>query len=98
MIADGASIEGMHWPRAGTAILCRTSEREIRQKTIYEGEDMKPSTEDQIKGSIHKGIGAVKEKVGQLTHQPDLEVEGQDEQIAGKVQEKVGQIEKVLDK
>jgi uncharacterized protein YjbJ (UPF0337 family) len=35
---------------------------------------------------------------GQLTHNPDLEADGQDEQIGGKVQKKVGQVEKVLEK
>jgi uncharacterized protein YjbJ (UPF0337 family) len=42
--------------------------------------------------------GKVKEKVGQLTSNPDLEAEGQDEKIGGKVQKKIGQVEKVLGK
>ena len=59
---------------------------------------MKPSTTDQIKGKIHELKGVVKEKVGQVTNNPDLEAEGQDEKFAGTVQKKVGQIEKVLEK
>jgi uncharacterized protein YjbJ (UPF0337 family) len=42
--------------------------------------------------------GKAKEKVGELTNDPDLEAEGQAEEIAGKVQEKVGQVKKVLGK
>jgi uncharacterized protein YjbJ (UPF0337 family) len=41
--------------------------------------------------------GKVKENVGKLTNNPDLEVEGQDEKVGGKVQKKVGQVENVLD-
>ena len=40
--------------------------------------------------------GKVKEKAGQVTNNPDLEAEGQDEKIGGKVQKKIGQVEKVL--
>jgi uncharacterized protein YjbJ (UPF0337 family) len=40
--------------------------------------------------------GKVKEKAGQVTNNPELEAEGQDEKIGGKVQKKVGQVEKVL--
>ena len=59
---------------------------------------MKPSTNDGVAGKVHEVNGKVKEKVGQLTHNPDLEDEGQDEKIGGKVQKKVGQVEKVLEK
>jgi uncharacterized protein YjbJ (UPF0337 family) len=40
----------------------------------------------------------VKEKVGEVTNDADLEAEGQAEEVAGKVQEKVGQVKKVLGK
>jgi uncharacterized protein YjbJ (UPF0337 family) len=42
--------------------------------------------------------GEIKKKVGQVTNNPDLEVEGKAEHRAGKVEKKVGQIEKVLEK
>jgi uncharacterized protein YjbJ (UPF0337 family) len=42
--------------------------------------------------------GKIKEKAGQVTNNPDLEVKGKAELIAGKVEKKVGQIEKVLEK
>jgi uncharacterized protein YjbJ (UPF0337 family) len=42
--------------------------------------------------------GKVKEKAGKLTNNPDLEAEGQAEEIAGKVQKKIGQVKKVLGK
>lgn len=59
---------------------------------------MKPSTNDQIKGNFHEVKGKVKEKVGQLTKDPDLTAEGQAEKLAGKVQKKVGQVEQVFEK
>ncbi len=59
---------------------------------------MNPSTKDEMKGKFHEVKGTVKEKVGQVTNNPDLEAEGKAEHIAGKVEKKVGQIEKVLDK
>jgi uncharacterized protein YjbJ (UPF0337 family) len=59
---------------------------------------MKPSTKDQLEGKVHEVKGAVKEKTGQLTNNPDLEADGQAEKVAGTIQKKVGQVEKVLEK
>jgi uncharacterized protein YjbJ (UPF0337 family) len=59
---------------------------------------MKPGLQDEVEGKLHNFKGKVKEKVGKLTNDPDLETEGQAEEIAGKVQEKVGQVKKVLGK
>ena len=59
---------------------------------------MKSSTNDQIKGTFHEMKGKAKEKAGQLTNDPNLTAEGQDEKLAGKVQKKVGQIKKVFEK
>ena len=58
---------------------------------------MKLSTMDQIKGKVHEVKGKFKEKVGQVTNQPDLEAKGQSENLAGKVQKKIGQIEGVFE-
>ena len=57
---------------------------------------MKDSTKNEAKGKIHEVTGAVKEKVGKAANNPELELEGQDEQTAGTVQKKVGQVEKVV--
>jgi uncharacterized protein YjbJ (UPF0337 family) len=62
------------------------------------GNNMKPSTEDEVAGKIHEVKGKIKEKAGQLTNDPDLEVEGRTERAGGKVQKKIGQVEKVLGK
>jgi len=59
---------------------------------------MKPSTENEIAGKVHEIKGTIKQKVGQLTNDPDLEGEGVGEKIAGKVQKKIGQLEKVIEK
>ena len=58
---------------------------------------MKPSTTDQIKGSFHEMKGKAKEKAGQVTNNPSLAAEGENEKLAGKVQKKIGQIEKVFE-
>jgi uncharacterized protein YjbJ (UPF0337 family) len=57
---------------------------------------MKESTKDKAEGTFHEVKGKVKEKVGRVTNDPDLEGEGQGEKIGGKVQKKIGQVEKVL--
>jgi len=59
---------------------------------------MKPSTENQVAGKNHEVKGAIKEKAGKLTNDPDLEDEGTGEKIAGKVQKKIGQVQKVIEK
>ena len=59
---------------------------------------MKPSTTDQVQGKLHEMKGKMKQKVGQVTKNPNLAAQGHDEKLAGKVQEKVGQIEKVFEK
>jgi uncharacterized protein YjbJ (UPF0337 family) len=56
---------------------------------------MKPSTRDEIEGKVHEVKGAVKEKVGQVTNNADLQGEGRDEKVGGKVQQKIGQVERV---
>jgi uncharacterized protein YjbJ (UPF0337 family) len=62
------------------------------------GNQMKPSTENEIAGKVHEVKGTIKEKVGKLTNDPDLEGEGIGEKIAGKVRKKIGQVEKALGK
>ena len=59
---------------------------------------MKPSTENEVAGKVHELKGKIKEKIAQLTNNPDLEDEGTGEKIAGKIQKKIGQIEKVVEK
>jgi uncharacterized protein YjbJ (UPF0337 family) len=58
---------------------------------------MKDSTKDQVKGAAHETKGAIKQKAGQVSGNPKLEAEGQDEKLAGKIQKKIGQIEKVFE-
>ena len=55
-------------------------------------------TKDEIAGKVHETKGAIKERVGRATNNPDLEDEGTTEKIAGKIQKKVGQVEKVIEK
>lgn len=57
---------------------------------------MKQSTKDKAKGKFHEVKGKVKEGVGRMTKNPDLEVEGQGEQVGGKMRKKIGQAEKVV--
>ncbi|MGA2360525.1 MAG: CsbD family protein [Terriglobales bacterium] len=59
---------------------------------------MKPSTENEVAGKMHEVKGKIKEKVGRLTNNPNLEGEGFGENIAGKVQNKIGQVQKVVEK
>ena len=59
---------------------------------------MKDSTKDKVEGAAHEAKGKIKEKVGHAMGKPDLEAEGQDENVAGKIQKKAGDIEKVFEK
>jgi uncharacterized protein YjbJ (UPF0337 family) len=59
---------------------------------------MKDSTKDKVEGKTHEVKGAVKEKIGHATNNPNLEEEGKEEKAGGKVQKKVGDVEKVLEK
>jgi uncharacterized protein YjbJ (UPF0337 family) len=47
---------------------------------------------------MHQVKGNVKETVGKVVGNDDLEAEGKVENLHGKVQEKLGQIEKVVGK
>jgi len=65
---------------------------------VKESSRMKPSTENEIAGKVHEVKGKIKEKLGQLTNDSDLEAEGVGEKIGGKIQKKIGQGKKVLGK
>jgi uncharacterized protein YjbJ (UPF0337 family) len=69
----------------------------LRQQLIKE-QPMKDSTKDKVQGTAHKVKGAVKEKLGRLTNDPNLEDQGTSEKIGGKIQKKIGDIEKVFEK
>lgn len=57
---------------------------------------MDDSTKDQLEGKAHQLTGTVKETIGKVVGNPDLEAEGQTEKVSGKVQTKIGQVESVL--
>ena len=55
------------------------------------------STHDRVEGKVHEVKGAIKEKIGQATNNPDLEDEGTAERVTGTVQRKVGDVKKVFE-
>ena len=57
---------------------------------------MKPSTDDKSKGTIHEVEGAIKQRAGELTNNPDLAANGEVEKNGGKVQHFVGKVEKAV--
>jgi len=59
---------------------------------------MKTSTKDNAEGKMHQVKGKVKEVVGKVTGNRDLEGEGKDENLNGKIQEKIGRLEKIVGK
>jgi uncharacterized protein YjbJ (UPF0337 family) len=59
---------------------------------------MKSSTRDKAEGKMHQVKGKIKEVVGKVVNDEDLEAEGKVENLEGKVQEKVGEIKKVVEK
>ena len=56
----------------------------------------KESTKDEVKGKAHEIKGKIKRKAGRALNDPNLEADGEDEQVAGTIQKKVGQIKKVF--
>jgi uncharacterized protein YjbJ (UPF0337 family) len=59
---------------------------------------MKLSTDDKTSGKLHEVKGTIKQTVGELTNDPNLEDDGREEKIAGKIQNLAGKVEKVLGK
>jgi len=59
---------------------------------------MKSSTKDKAEGKMHQVKGKIKETVGKVVGNEDLEAEGKSENLEGKVQDKVGDAKKVLGK
>ena len=57
---------------------------------------MKSSTKDRIEGEADKIKGTVKEGLGKLTGNRELEEEGTDDQLKGAVKKKVGEIKQVF--
>ena len=54
---------------------------------------MKQSIQDRAAGKLHVVTGTMKEKVGQITKDPNLQAEGKAEKVAGKLQNLVGRVE-----
>jgi uncharacterized protein YjbJ (UPF0337 family) len=94
--ADGFSTAGEHDEEVPQTDYHLPSVKSPSRR--YRRNTMKSSTKDQAEGTFHKIKGKVKEVVGELSENPELEAEGKVEKIAGKVQEKIGQVEKVLEK
>ena len=59
---------------------------------------MKSSTKDKMKGSVKEASGAIKEKAGQTSGNPNLRDRGTAEKVSGKIQKKVGDVKKVFGK
>lgn len=56
------------------------------------------STHDRAEGKLHEVTGAIKEKVGQITNNPNLEDRGTAERVDGTIERKVGDVKKVFGK
>jgi uncharacterized protein YjbJ (UPF0337 family) len=56
----------------------------------------KLSTNDMATGKLHEVQGAIRQQVGKITENPDLEADGQAEKIVGKVQTLAGKIQKKI--
>jgi uncharacterized protein YjbJ (UPF0337 family) len=59
---------------------------------------VKQSYRDKAVGKIHAIKGAIRQKAGEISKDPDLAADGNAEKNAGKVQNLVGKLEKALGK
>ena len=57
---------------------------------------MKPSTDDKTTGNLHEVKGAIKQKAGEFTDNPNMEADGRAEKNDGKFQKAVGKIERAV--
>jgi uncharacterized protein YjbJ (UPF0337 family) len=51
-----------------------------------------------VEGKVHEIKGAIKEKIGHLTNNPNLQDEGTAERIDGTIQRKVGDVKQIFEK
>jgi uncharacterized protein YjbJ (UPF0337 family) len=57
---------------------------------------MKPSTEDKAAGKLNEVKGAIRQTIGGVIKDPNLEDDGRAEKNVGKVQNVVGKLEKAV--
>jgi uncharacterized protein YjbJ (UPF0337 family) len=57
---------------------------------------IKQSTKDRATGKAHEIKGKIKKEAGRAMNKPNLQQEGENEELGGKVQRKVGEVEKVF--
>ena len=81
---------------AGVTLVGANSAPLASRIATKKGSMMKPSSKGEVAGKIHEVKGAVKEKVGKLANNPDLEADGKVEKVASRIQKKIGQVKKVL--
>lgn len=53
-------------------------------------------TKDSVKGKINRGVGKVKEEIGDATDNRSLEMKGKGQQLKGRVQEGIGRTKRTL--
>ena len=63
---------------------------------VEERHFMKPSTEDEATGRLHDVKGTIKETIGGVIDNPDLEADGQAEKNVGRVQNLIGKVETLV--
>jgi uncharacterized protein YjbJ (UPF0337 family) len=85
--------------KALNTTICDSCERAlIHPRYQKEKHEMKPSTDDKATGKLHEVKGTIKEKVGEITNNSDLEAEGQAEKNAGKALNWIGKVENLVGK
>jgi uncharacterized protein YjbJ (UPF0337 family) len=95
---SGTTVRRGTLPLPGTRFLTESLAGICVNVKAMRRNQVKQSTKDQIKGSLHEAKGTVKEQAGQVINNPNLTAEGRDENLVGKVQKKVGRVEEVFEK
>jgi uncharacterized protein YjbJ (UPF0337 family) len=70
----------------------------LNKKEKERGSNMKSGTEDKVEGKLRQTKGKIKETLGDVTDNSNLQAEGSAEKIEGKAEEKKGEIKKVFGK
>ncbi len=81
---------------SGEGILI-TDNKQSKLKTDWR-KILKSNTKNSAEGRIHQVRGKIKETIGKVVNNHELEIKGKVENAKGKIQEKVGEIEKIIKK
>jgi len=75
-----------------------SAESRLKSVTLFQEEIIMSSIEDKIKGATNKVVGKIKEEVGRVTNDEELEGEGVVQNLKGQAQTAKGDVKDAVKK